>query len=69
MELIRLKTNVMCGACVENVTPVLNETVGEESWEIDLKNLRKILTVSGKNVDAEQVISALNKVGYKADKV
>ncbi|HUZ59278.1 MAG TPA: heavy-metal-associated domain-containing protein [Hanamia sp.] len=63
------KTNIMCGSCIAKVTPVLNETFGEKNWEVDIKDPKKILTVSSDNVDEKDVKKTLEKVGYKAEEL
>lgn len=69
MKTVDFKTYIMCGACIEKVTPVLNSLCGDTNWKVDIKDPRKILTVSGENANAQPVIDALNKVGYKAEQV
>lgn len=69
MKTIEVKTNIMCGSCVAKVTPTLNETVGEANWKVDTLNPKKILTVTTENLDEEQVIKAVEKAGYKAEKL
>jgi len=59
----------MCGSCIAKVTPVLNETFGEKNWEVDIKDPKKILTVSSDNVDEKDVKKTLEKVGYKAEEL
>jgi copper chaperone CopZ len=59
----------MCGDCIAKVTPVLNETFGKNNWEVDIKDPKKILTVSAENADEKNVNSALEKVGYKAEEL
>lgn len=68
MKTIQLKTNIMCGSCIEKVTPVLNETFGENNWKVDTQNLNKILTVSTNNNENE-IIKAVEKAGYKAEEL
>jgi copper chaperone len=68
METIKLKTTIKCAGCVANVTPYLNEAVGENNWQVDINNPAKILTVTGET-DATKVIKALEKAGYKAEAV
>lgn len=65
MKTVEVKTNIMCGACVAKVTPVLNETFGEGAWKVDTQNPKKILTVSGEKVSESEVIKAVEKAGYK----
>jgi len=69
MKTIELKTNIMCGSCVSKVTPVLNETIGEANWKVDTQNPKKILTVSTGDLSESEVIKAVEKAGYKAEKV
>lgn len=68
METLKFKTNIKCSGCIAKVTPLLNETVGEGNWEVDLNNPAKVLTIS---VDAneEHVKEAVEKAGYTADKL
>lgn len=68
MSELKLKTNIKCDACVAKVTPYLNEIVGKENWQVDLKDPARVLTV---NTDAptEKVIEALQKAGYKGEAV
>jgi copper chaperone CopZ len=69
MKTIEVKTNIMCGSCVAKVTPTLNEVVGEANWKVDTLNPKKLLTVTTENLDEEQVIKAVEKAGYKAEKL
>jgi copper chaperone CopZ len=69
MKTIEVKTNIMCGGCVAKVTPVLNEVAGVDNWKVDILTPRKILTVTTGNLDEEEVIKAVEKSGYKAEKL
>ena len=69
MKTIEVKTNIMCGSCVAKVTPTLNETVGEQNWKVDTANPKKILTVTAENLNEADVIKAVEKAGYKAEKL
>lgn len=69
MKTIEVKTNIMCGSCVAKVTPTLNETVGAANWKVDTLNPKKVLTVTTENLNEEQVIKAVEKAGYKAEKL
>jgi copper chaperone len=68
MRTIQLKTNIMCGSCIVKVTPTLNSELGEANWKVDTQNPKKILTVSTDNLDESEVIKAVEKAGYKAEK-
>jgi copper chaperone len=55
---------------VATVTPYLNETVGENNWQVDLQSPEKILTVNTDQKEKEQeVIKKLQAAGYKAEKI
>lgn len=69
METLKLKTNINCSGCVAKVTPSLNETIGENNWQVDTQNPNKILTVSGTEVNKDEVIKAVKKAGFKAEEV
>jgi copper chaperone len=70
MNAKQFKTNIMCGSCIAKVTPVFNETFGETNWTVDIKNANKILTVStDDSLNEADVINAVEKAGYKAEKV
>ncbi len=63
----KFKTNINCDACVAKVTPVLNGNPTIEKWEVDTKNPDKILTVEGENINEQEVIQSLEKIGYRAE--
>ena len=66
MEKMKFKTNIKCAACIEKVTPFLNEAVGNDNWSVDLNSPVKELSA---NVADENVVKkALEKAGYKAEK-
>ncbi|GAB3017004.1 hypothetical protein GCM10027185_11690 [Spirosoma pulveris] len=65
METLKFKTNIKCGNCIATVTPFLNEAVGEGNWEVDVKDPKKVLTVS--TATADTVRQAIEKAGYKAE--
>jgi len=67
MKTIQLKTNIMCVYCIAKVTPVLNEAFGKENWKVDIKGPKKILSITSEFAGKDEVIKALEKVGYKAE--
>ena len=69
MKTIQLKTNIMCGSCIAKVSPTLNEEIGAANWQVDTQNPKKILTVSTDKLDESEVIRAVEKAGYKAEKI
>ena len=69
MKTLKFKTNINCGGCVSKVTPFLNEQEGVQSWGVDVNNPDKILKVKSKGVLEEQVVSLLDKIGFKGEKI
>jgi copper chaperone len=69
METKQFKTNIMCGSCLAKVTPALNETFGENNWEVDTQHPKKILTVSAGDINVNEIIKTLGKAGYKAEEI
>jgi copper chaperone CopZ len=69
MKTIELKTNIMCGSCVAKVTPSLDEAVGKANWKVDTQNPKKILTVTTDKQNEDEVIKAVKKAGFKAEKM
>jgi copper chaperone len=69
MKTIEFKTNIMCGSCVAKVTPTLNEKVGEANWKVDTLNPQKTLTVTTDRLNEDDIVEAVNKAGYKAEKL
>ena len=68
MEKSRYKTNIKCTGCVAAVTPYLDSAVGEKKWEVDLTDPLKILSVN-EGTEPDNVIRAMEKAGYKAEKI
>lgn len=68
METKKYRTNIKCTGCVDAVTPYLNQAVGEGKWQVDLNDPSRILTVTGES-EKDAVIRALEKAGYKAEKI
>ncbi len=64
---MKLKTNIMCGACISKVTPVLNEEIGEGNWTVDTSGAQKVLTVTNEDMTESEVIKMVEKAGYKAE--
>lgn len=69
MSVIKFKTNINCDACLSKVTPVLNANEEVENWEVDLTDPDRTLTVSAAELDEEELVHSLKKVGYKAERV
>lgn len=67
MGTAQFKTNIKCSGCIATVTPVLNELAGEGNWEVDLLSPDKVLKISADKVNEQEVKTAMEKVGYRAE--
>jgi len=65
--MIKLKTNIKCGACVETVTPKLNALTNTK-WKVDLSHPDRILTAEG-DATAKDIKAALEAAGYKGEAI
>lgn len=70
METIKFKTTIKCSGCIAKATPFLDEMVGKDNWEVDIQNPDKVLTVvKDTDFNEEDVINAVQKAGFKVEKV
>ncbi|WP_431217124.1 heavy-metal-associated domain-containing protein [Puia sp. P3] len=69
METIQFKTNIKCLGCIAKVTSVLNEIAGADNWQVDIDNPAKILTVSANGLTEKAIRAAVEKAGFKAEKI
>ncbi len=59
------KTNINCGNCIRTVSPVLNALDNVESWQVDIENPDKILTVELDDQDVDTVIKSVESAGFE----
>ena len=69
MDKFQFKTNIKCGGCVAKVTPHLNDLEGVRSWEVNIQNPDKILTVIADGAKANTIKEAVTQAGFKAEKL
>ncbi|PTM04367.1 MAG: heavy metal-associated protein [Bacteroidetes bacterium] len=63
----KFKTNINCNNCLNSVTPFLNQEMDIEEWQVDLSHPDRILSASLEEDDANVVIQAIEKAGFKAE--
>ena len=68
MKIVKYKTNINCGGCINSVTPFLNELDNIDTWKVDIENPDKILQVDLEDENEEAVIEAVKKAGYRIEK-
>jgi copper chaperone len=69
MNTLKFKTSINCGSCVAKVTPVLNSQEEIKTWKVDTENPEKILIVEGDELDAQDIIKSLKKIGFSAETI
>lgn len=62
---LKFKTTIKCNGCVNTITPVLEKLDCE--WSVDLEHQDNILSVKNTDLKAEEIINALEGVGYHAE--
>ena len=68
MATLQFKTNINCNNCVRTVTHFLNATPQVTSWQVDINNPDKLLTVEGE-ATVEEVVAAVAEAGFTATAV
>lgn len=69
MKTLKFKTNINCSGCIAKVTNTLNNTAGEENWDVDIHVPEKTLTVKTGHLEAEEIEAALKGTGFKIEEV
>jgi hypothetical protein len=64
METKVFRTNLKCQSCVSKLAPVMDADPAIGEWSVRTDDDRKLLSVTGKRIDAEHVGSLLNKAGF-----
>lgn len=67
MKTLKFKTNIQCTNCLAKVTPKLNEQNEIESWNVDLQDPERTLTVNTENLEPESIKKAVLKAGFIAE--
>jgi copper chaperone len=67
MKTLKFKTNIQCSNCLAKVTPKLNEQIDIESWNVDLQDPERTLTVNTENLEPDAIKKAVLKAGFIAE--
>ncbi|MCU0400978.1 MAG: heavy-metal-associated domain-containing protein [Algoriphagus sp.] len=67
MKTLKFKTNIQCTNCLSKVTPKLNDQSGINSWNVDLADPDRTLTVETENLEPEDIKKAVLKAGFIAN--
>ncbi len=69
MASLKFKTNIRCSGCKAKVANLLNNELAIKSWDIDLNDPDRILTIEGENISEETILELVKKAGYTAVRI
>ncbi|MBE2247886.1 MAG: heavy-metal-associated domain-containing protein [Candidatus Competibacteraceae bacterium] len=58
------ETNIMCVACVNNVSSVLNSFEGIHHWHVDLQSETRLLHIEASTLDVVKLKNEMESLGY-----
>ena len=68
MEERRYRTSAKCNGGVSAIAGKLDEIMGREDWNIDLKSPDRVLTVKS-DVAEEEIVSRVKGLGFKIERI
>lgn len=69
MTELKFNTTIKCNGCISKVKPSLDGLAGVESWEVDILNPKKPLTVKAENASSEQIMNAVKGAGFEIEQI
>ena len=66
MKKLQFKTNIQCSNWLSKVSPKLNEQTGIHTWQVDLQDPNRTLTVETETLEPEDIRKAVLKAGFSA---
>lgn len=66
MKTLKFKSNINCSGCVAAVTPFLNSEKEINSWDVNILDKNKVITVTTETLSAETVEQVIKKAGFTA---
>ncbi len=69
MKELKFNTTIKCTGCLDKVKPSLDALEGVESWEVDIYNPHKPLTVKTETAQSDDVIQAVRSAGFEIEEV
>ena len=64
MKKLNFNTNIQCSNCLAKVSPKLNELTEIHTWQVDLQDPNRTLTVETDTLDPEDIKKAVLKAGF-----
>ncbi len=68
MKTFKFKTNINCNGCVNAVTPLLSKISNIRSWQVDIDDPYKILSVDTEDQSDELIRKAVLKAGFEIER-
>lgn len=68
-QLMQFKTTLNCQNCVAKVKPSLDKIEGIDNWSVDTNNPDKILSVESSGATDQQIIDAVEGIGFDIEKI
>ena len=68
-QTLKFKTSLSCNGCKSKLAPFLDEAEGINSWDIDLEEVDKILTVNSAGITQGEVKQLIEQAGYTAEEL
>ncbi|MER2999196.1 copper chaperone [Pontibacter populi] len=67
MEIIKFKTNVENEEALSRIAPFLDNEESISRWHIDTESQDKLLSVSGNDLDPQQIENVVKQAGFMAE--
>lgn len=67
MKTLKFKTTLKCGGCIAKVKEQLDAVKEIKSWNVDLANPDRLLTIETESDVTAAIIKIFNATGYKAE--
>lgn len=67
MDTLKFKTNLKCAGCMYAIKPHIEKIKGIKSWDVDLEDPDKTVTVEGDKISPKKIKKAIEKAGYNAE--
>lgn len=66
---IKFKTSAKCQGCVARIEKALDGKLPREAWDIDLSVPDHIMTVTGEELQAQEIMGAVRRAGFRIESV
>lgn len=67
MEILKFKTDIKAEADVAKIKPLLDKKDAISKWSLDTDSEENILSISGENVNPQQIENLLKEVGFTSE--